>query len=278
MPVSLAGTRLRQGTRLSLGLAMATWAAWPLAAQATPEGPSWALRALRNSECVRFLIEPAVATKRKREGSRPLRADQDETLHPALRSVITAQPEFAAWTPSSLCFFYADSVTVSGRTIVGKNPKKPQMISVWTVAATQEGTGARRDLVLDLAASSGGIIRAAQVAKLRLQEARASVSRVSESSDELYEIRLGKTRLFWTGRPADDSARVKAPIQESWAVRGATGTWNVTASLSPTWSRPLVGVLRVEGKDDLAKALKSSPIRFVGPRQLGGSGDLLFSR
>jgi hypothetical protein len=54
--------------------------------------------------------------------------------------------------------------------------------------------------------------------------------------------------------------------------------WGVDVTFTPEWSRPLVGVLSVEGKDDLAKALKASPIRFVGPRYYGGKGELRFSR
>jgi hypothetical protein len=48
--------------------------------------------------------------------------------------------------------------------------------------------------------------------------------------------------------------------------------------LTPTWSRALVGSLRVEGKGDLAKLLKASPIRFVGPLYRGGGGELRFTR
>jgi hypothetical protein len=40
----------------------------------------------------------------------------------------------------------------------------------------------------------------------------------------------------------------------------------------------MVGSLKVEGKDDLAKLLKASPIRFVGPVYQGGTGSLHFGR
>jgi hypothetical protein len=48
--------------------------------------------------------------------------------------------------------------------------------------------------------------------------------------------------------------------------------------LTASWSRAMIGSLKVEGKDDLAKLLKASPIRFVGPVYQGGTGSLQFSR
>jgi hypothetical protein len=40
----------------------------------------------------------------------------------------------------------------------------------------------------------------------------------------------------------------------------------------------MVGFLRVEGKDDFAKAIMASPIRFVGPARIGGGGEFAFGR
>jgi hypothetical protein len=279
---SRGGRCTRVGARLTLGLALAAFPAPSLQAQGPSkprEGPSWALRGLRSGQCVRFLIAPSAAAPQLRSGFQPIRADQDQALPPALRGVIEGQPEFGSWTPSSLCFFYLDTVSLAGRTIVAKKGGRPQMIGVWTVAASEQGSGSRRDLVLDLSAGSAQVVRAAEAGKLRVREAASRTSLMPDSSNEMHEVRVGKTRLVWTGRAVGDSARVEQPIEESWLVKGATGTsWNVRFKLAPTWTRPLVGVLSVEGKDDLAKNLKASPIRFVGPRYFGGSADLIFSR
>jgi hypothetical protein len=215
----------------------------------------------------------------RREGYRPVRADQDSTLHPALRGVLDGQPEFASWTPSSLCFYYADTISVGNRNIAEKNARKPQMLAVWSLPSVEQRSGARRDLVLELIVGSSRLSQAVKATRLSIRQASSAISQLPESEDELHNFRIGKTRLVWTGRAAGDSSRIEHPIKESWLVRGASGTtWGVALTLRPLWHRPLVGALRVEGKDDLAKALKSSPIRFVGPRYLGGSADLLFSR
>lgn len=226
---------------------------------------------------MRFLITPAQAARHVPAGFKPIRADQDQSLHPALQSVIQGQPEFASWTPSSLCFFYLDTVSLGGRTITAKG-SRPQMIGAWTLAASGEA-GSRRDVALELVAGSAQTVRAAETLRLRVREADSKISRVPEGTDELHEVKMGKTRLVWTGRAVGDSIRVEQPVEELWIVKGASGTfWNVRLNLDPSWTRPLVGVLSVEGKDGLAKTLKASPIRFVGPRYIGGHAHLIFSR
>jgi hypothetical protein len=267
-----------------LGLAVATWcgAAAPLVAQARSDGrqgPVWTLEGLRTGQCVRFLLDPTVARRALHDGARLLPASGDETLHPALRGVIDEQPEFAAWTPSSMCLLYGDALHLGGRRFGGKDPRKRQMIGLWTVAAAEQGGGARRDVVLNFFGVGGGLVQAAGQAKVKLNQAQSSVSKVPGTDNELYAVKIGKTRLAWNGRAVGDSTRVEQPIQESWAVQGTSGmVWLVHATLKPEWSRALVGVLSVEGKDDLAKALKASPIRFVGPLYQGGGGELRFSR
>jgi hypothetical protein len=267
---------------VALGLAAATFCgAWPVAAQnpaAGRQGPVWTLEGLRAGQCVRFLMDPHSVAKHVREGARLFRADRFELLHPALRSVIESQPEFASWVPSSLCLFYVDAVRLGGRRYGNKDPRKRQMVGVWTVAASEQASGARRDLVLEFFGTNADLVRAAGLAKVKFKAAHSAVSKATGTDSDLHEIRIGRTRLVWNGRAAGDSTRVEQAIEESWLAKGTSGgLWAVQATLEPAWSRPLVGVLSVEGKDDLAKALKASPTRFVGPVFYGGGGELSFS-
>jgi hypothetical protein len=223
-------------------------------------------------------MDSSAARKHLRDGSRLLQADKVQTLHPALHSVVEGQPEFASWIPSSLCLFYVDAVHLGGRRYGQKDPRKRQMIGAWTLAATEQGSGARRDLVLELFGSGRGVGRGAGLAKVKFREAKSALSHADSTGNDLHDVRIGKTRLVWDGRAAGDSTRVEQPIQESWLAEGTRGTvWDVSTIITPGWSRPLVGALRVEGKDDLAKALKASPTRFVGPVYYGGGGELRFS-
>jgi hypothetical protein len=223
-------------------------------------------------------MEPGAAGKQLRSGSRLLRADQDPTLHPSLRGVVADQTEFASWAPASLCIYYADAIRLGTRRLGSKDPRKRQMLGVWTVAATEQG-GNRRDIVLELFGASGELAHSAEQSKVKLREVQSSRSKPADSENDLYEIRVGKTRLIWNGRATGDSTRVEGPLRELWLTKGASGTmWRVQTTVQPVWTRPLVGVLTVEGKDDLARALKASPTRFVGPLYFGGGAELRFSR
>jgi hypothetical protein len=228
---------------------------------------------------VRFLIEPRMAAKELKGGFALIRADQNQTLHPALRHVIETQPEFGSWASSRLCLYYVDAVKLGNRRIVEKDARKYQMIGVWSVATAEKGNGMRRDVVLDMFASREQLVRAAQAARVRLRPAHSAVSDPPDTTDHSYGVQIERTLLVWQGRATGDSTRVEQPIEESWSVTGVRqNTWAASLAFSPTWSRSLVGSLRVEGKGDLAKALKASPIRFVGPLYTGGGGEVRFSR
>jgi hypothetical protein len=267
---------------VTLGVAVATcWGASSLTGQAgtdLKESRVWGFQGLRTGYCVRFLIEPRAASRKLREGFRLVRADRDTTLHPALRQTIQMQPEFGPWSPSSLCFYFTDAVQVGARRVGEKDSRKSQLVAAWTLATLEERGNARRDLALGLYGSRGGLIRAAEATGVRLREAETSVADRADTTDT-YSVKLEGTLLIWRGQPTGDSTRVERPIQESWLVSGLRGgVWAAALTLSPSWSRPLVGSLTVEGKGDLAKALKASPIRFVGPLHHGGGGELRFSR
>jgi hypothetical protein len=262
---------------------VATWcAAAALPAQSTQDtkrAQRWSLEGLRAGYCVRFLVEPKQAARLLRERFQLVAAARDSTLHPALRRLIEGQPEFASWTASNVCFYFADAFQIGGRRVAEKDPRTYQMLSVWSLA-TQENLGrARRDLALDLYARRSGLIRAAAANGIRMSEAHSVVADAADTTFDTYSVKLERTLLIWRGRPTGDSTRVTVPLQELWQVPGQRGSvWSGRIVMKPAWSRALVGSLTVEGKGDLAKVLKASPIRFVGPLYWGGAGELTFSR
>jgi len=235
----------------------------------------WTLEGLQAGYCVRFLIEPGRASKLLPGDLRIIPAGQDATLHSALRQVIRSQPEFGSWAPSNLCFYFTDAVQVGDRRVANKDHRKHQMFTAWTLAAAEKKSGSRRDRALALYAGGSGLSRAGEANRVKLREAHTSIAEHPDSSFDTYSIKLERVSLIWKGRATGDSTSVKQPIQEFWlldAQRG--GELHANFVLRPAWSRPMVGSLTVEGKGDLAKSLKASPIRFVGPFFRGGGGEL----
>jgi hypothetical protein len=240
---------------------------------------SWGLQGLRTAYCVRFLVDPKAAGKELRNGFTLVPAGQDSSLNSALQQVVRSQPEFASWIPSNLCLYYLDAVQIGKRRIVERDPSRYQLVALWSLAAREQGSGSRRDLLVDMYASRENLLNAAHQADFRLHEIRSQFYDRPDTTTDIYSLKIGKTQLTWTGRPAGDSARVDRPIVEQWSAVGLRhGERPAQLTLTPTWRRHVVGSLRVEGKGDLAKMLKASPIRFVGPQYRGGSGELRFFR
>jgi len=224
-------------------------------------------------------MQPRDADDQLKPGFTLIRADQDQTLHSALLQVIRAQPEFASWVPSTLCVYYLDAIRVGQTRIFQKNRRTPQMLAVWSLATSQQGSGGRRDLVIDLYTNSDRLRSMAARNLVKIEDADAHFRPATDTASHAFTQKMAKARLVWIGRTAEDSTRVTQPSRESWQVRGLRGApWNAELAFSPVWRRSLVGSLRVEGKGDLAKALKSSPIRFVGPYFEGGTAQLRFAR
>jgi hypothetical protein len=175
--------------------------------------------------------------------------------------------------------YYLDAVQVGKRRVVEKDPRRYQLVTVWSLAAQEHPSGPRRDLVIDMYASRENLLNAAHDEEIRLHEIQSQYYDRPDTTTDIYNLKIGKTQLTWTGRAAGDSARVERPITERWSVLGLRhGDRPAELALTPVWRRQVVGSLRVEGKGDLAKALKASPIRFVGPLYRGGGGVLRFLR
>jgi hypothetical protein len=246
----------------------------------------WQLEDLRSGFCVQLLLDSSTVARGLAADLRPIRADQMPDLHPAIRGVVQTQPEFAGWIPSKLCLYYFSGVDAGAARVRSKDARKAPLLAAWTAAAAEAGSGARREVALEFVSGSGRLSRAAQGAGLNLVEARSVIGLVpyvSEegvpSGDTRYQLKIGKTLITWDGKPTGDSTRVKEPIEADWLTRGRrAGWWHARLRIVPGWSRGMAGSLRVQGKDAFAKALKASPIRFVGPLYSQGGGELQFER
>lgn len=244
----------------------------------------WRLEGLRNGFCVRFLLDPAQLRRRLPRDARLLRADAVPDLHPALRQVVAHQPDFAAWSPSALCLYYLRRVDAGSVQSGDEDPEKAPVLGVWTATAAGVRDGPR-ELALEFLSNDGDLRQAGREANLDFGRLRSTIGEVPREDgpprpdQTRYEIRLGKTVLTWDGRTGDDTTRAPGTVSAVWGAEGRRGGWvNGTIRLTPEASMPMIGSLRVQGKDPIALALQASPIRFVGPLFQGGTGELRISR
>jgi hypothetical protein len=233
-----------------------------------------------------LLVDPSQLDVSIPKAARPLRADAIEDLSPAMRAVLSNQPQFASWTPSSVCLYYMETVDVGALRVTEKSPAKLPMIGVWALAAADADGGARNDVVLKFFTNTGRLERAAQVNGLDLRTVRSSVREIENEEvsgappiGTRYEFKLGKTIVIWDGRRVSDSTPATGTVASRWrADSRRRGPMKARLVLTPQWTKPMVGSLRVEGNDEFADAIKASPIRFVAPAAVGGGGELLFGR
>jgi len=114
---------------------------------------------------------------------------------------------------------------------------------------------------------------------LRGDRAEVTVGKVPESNEDLYQVRIGRTVIRWEGHRAGASAWAAPAVEENWYTDSARNS-RITglASFRPDSAQSIAGTLGIVGKDDLAKSLRASPIRMVGPMMWGGGGKIDFSK
>ena len=240
----------------------------------------WHFPDTRKGFCIQLLLDPA-KLRDLPDGVQLLPADTYKNLHPVLRRVVSEQPEYKSWSPSTLCFYYLSRVDGASKAIGGeKNPAKAPVLGIWTVAGQRSGSGPG-DIVLDVRSNDGDLRDAADDAGLDLDNLSSSIGPVPRDEgpprpeERRYQIRFGKTLLVWDGRGGEDTTRTPPAVTWQWLASGSNRRWLTgELTLKPTLSAPMVGSLRVEGKDAMARALQASPVRYVGPSYEGGEGEL----
>jgi hypothetical protein len=256
------------------------------AQQDSAKSQTWRVEGLRKAFCIEMLLAPTShALEDLPTGYRAIPASEAAGLHVALRSVVESQPEYAAWSPSSLCFLTADTVHTSEYTVGDRRRRHQLLFATWTVQASG-GSGSVGDVALDVFSNNDRLIRSARLADHILHDATVQVGLVPAeddegvpSTDQRFLVKLGKSTIIWDGRPARDSSAVRTQPQRAWAAAGARrGIVTGQVALAATHERPMVGALKVEGKGDLAKALKASPTRFAGHAYEGGRASISFAR
>lgn len=257
-----------------------------LRAQGTPAAPvavrhAWTLRDLQFGACVDFLMDPGSAAKQLEVGFQPVPASRVPGLSTQLKYVVSGDTLYASWIPARLCFLDYASVTSGDHLIDPEGGDNSSMIGFWGIAARRVGTGNGGDeeAIVQWWTSHWRIRQTSELAYIPMKVVDRSRGKVPESTRDRYQVKIGKTIITWEGTLPTDSSAVAAPLGATLVFDGQRKTaWTAHAALTPRWIRPLSGVLRVEGKDDLAKTLRASPVRAFGPLYSGGDGRVEFLR
>ncbi len=252
-------------------------------AQNEQEIQQWSLQGLHAGLCISFLVDSAAAARRISRDYHPRPARGMTGLNPAVQR--TAQEgEYGNWTPSNFCLFYGDSLRM-GNTVLSRDKIRSyqdrQLLAVWLLAVEPDEGQGSPDLYYTpgIMTSDWQAGQRAQSVLIRADHVDAEAGKSPDSTeDDRYEVKVGKSTLIWDGHLAD-SAQAGESRRQVWVTPGFRGARSLAeVSLQPDSSQAVAGLLRIEGKGDLADALRASPIRMVGPFVWGGTLNLRFLR
>jgi len=238
-------------------------------------GMGWKFTNLQQGYCINFLVSPADAPSLIPSDAQPVRLDAMTDTPPALARVLQDQPEYGSWMPAAVCIYRFGRADGGGRELVAATGES-EMIGLLAfgarVTASQPANGVSGRLLFT---NDKRIAKASDSSRVSFRRVKASFGKAAHGDDERHVISFGKTTLIWDGHAASDSVALTEPLERVWVFEGSRNRpvllrW----TLAPTSSRSMVGVLLVQGKDRLAKVMRSSPIRYLGPIYQGGRAEL----
>ncbi len=246
----------------------------PLAAQGGNEG-AWQFSNLQQGYCITFLVSPEDAPGVLPDDAQPVRLNATTDASPVLARVLADQPEYGAWMPAAVCIYRFGRADIAGRELVAPAGGSEMIGTVSyaaRVAVNQPDNGVSVSVVFTNDKRAARLTDSTQVP---FRQIKATFGKAAHGDDERHVIQFGKTTLIWDGHAASDSAALSTPLDHVWVVMGRRGKpvlvrWQLNASSS----RSVVGALVVQGKDKLAKLMRKSPIRYLGPMYQGGRGEM----
>lgn len=239
------------------------------------DDPPWQFGNLQQGYCITFLVSPEDAPGVLPQDAQPGRLDAMTDPSPVLARVLADQPEYGTWMPAALCLYRFGRADIAGRELIAPAGGS-EMIGIVAfgarVALNQPENGLSVGMVFT---NDKRAAQATDSTAVPFRQVKATFGKAPHGDDERHLIEIGKMKLIWNGHAASDSVAVTAPIERVWVVKGPRGKpillqWKLTAAST----RSMVGALVIQGKDKLAKLLRKSPIRYLGPMYQGGIGEL----
>lgn len=235
----------------------------------------WKFGNLQQGYCITFLVSPEDAQSLLPDDAQPIRLDAIPDAPPFLLRVAKDEPQYGAWMPAAVCVYRFGRVDVTGREILAPNGGS-EMIGIVSfrarTAVNQPDNGVAVSLVFTNDRRMAKLTDSTQVP---FRQIDATFGNAAHGDDERHVLRFGKATLIWDGHMTSDSAALGAPLERVWVASGRRGKpvllrWTLKAASS----RSMVGALVVEGKDRLARIMRASPIRYLGPVYQGGTAEL----
>ena len=265
----------RAGAGLLVGLGMLLAGGGGLAAQSTEQ--LWRWIDGQGGFCIWYLAAPDIAPALVSPGTRLRTVGETQGLPPVIIRIVQDEPRFAEWIPGSVCVGLYVDVAADGTPVGHMEDGRPILLTLTAVAAHAPHGQAEAEWYLrEIGLDAGRLDRAASGASIATEDRRLRTRTGLEGEDDTWELELDGARLVWNGRPTGEN-RVGSTRSMSFGYAGERNSrFLVVVRTAPAEEQQQLGALRVEGRGPLAQALKSSPIRTVGPLERGGELTVTF--
>jgi hypothetical protein len=227
--------------------------------------------------CIWYLTDPAVASDLAPAGMRLRTVAEASDLPSVLVRIVQDEPRFAEWIPGVVCVGLYVDVAADGVPVGHMEDGRPVLLTLTGLAAHEPlGQAGAQWYLREIGLDAGRLDRVARDRAIRAVDRDFRTRTGLEGDDDEWELQLDGTRLVWSGHPTGD-VRVGSTRSMSFGYAGdGNARFEVVVRTAPAEEQNQLGALRVEGRNPLAQALKSSPIRTVGPLELGGELTVTF--
>lgn len=245
-------------------------------AQATTDG-RWTLEGNQGSYCIWYLADPALAVDLVPSSVTLKPAGTGAGLPRIVANYIRDEPQFAQWIPGSVCIGYYDRVTSEGKTLATSKPDRPVVIATSALwAQDPRGITEAGSYLVSFLTNERSIAKAGQDLGFNMNDLRLNRRPHAPEEDPEISIEFDGVQIIWSGHAVRDSS-VGTTRSVSFGYAGArTTSWLVQLEAIPAATRLMAGALEVVGRNTLAKALKTSPVRAIGPEESGGTATFMF--
>lgn len=268
---------LRGGSAIGAAVIACVAASVASAQAVPPKDIEWTLEGGMGGYCIWYLADPALARKLVPSSTSLVPAGTGGELPALLASTIREEPKFAQWIPGSICLGFYQRIVSAGRTIAEGKPGKPVIIATSSIAAqAAHGVPGANHYLIDLMTNDRGVSNAADGIGVDMSSIQMVRRSPLEGEDPNVILTLDGIQITWAGHAIADSS-VGRTRGVSFGYGGPKSiNWLINMESSPQSSRLMVGVLLVGGGNNLAKVLKASPVRAIGPESRGGTATMTF--
>ncbi|MGH7524118.1 MAG: hypothetical protein ACREK8_07425 [Gemmatimonadales bacterium] len=239
----------------------------------------WTLEDNQGSYCIWYLADPELASQMVPAGTVLSPAGSGKGLPVLLSRTIRDEPRFNLWIPGAICIGAYRRVTADGRTVAAGKDDHPIIIATSYLAARDpRGVAGATNLLLSFMTDKRDVARASESAGFDMNGISVVTRQQVGADDPKVTISVDGVEIVWSGHAIGDSGVGKTRSVSFGYATNRNASWLIGLDSRPSSTRLMAGILEVAGRNTLAKALKASPVRGIGPEESGGTVTLTFHK